>query len=318
MRRIAVMLILPLLAAAALVGCGSSSSTSAASPTVSVSGAFGKAPTVKIPAKKASAQLAVNTLVHGTGPALTANEAFVGNYALYVWNGTSHRLLNSTFPKNTPILFSGQLLPGMEKALTGEKVGSRVLAVIPPKDAFGAQGNPQAGIKGTDTLVFVVDVIKAFSGNEAAAGQQVSHGGKGLPKVSAPAASAPAITMPSGQPPARLVTKTLIKGTGPAIVKGQTVVVQYVGAIWKSGKVFDSSWRRHQPFGFTIGASPGQVIPGWDQGLVGQPVGSRVLLSIPPADGYGKTGNTQAGIKGTDTLVFVVDILGAFGGSPTS
>src|SRR6266568_2147122 len=268
MRRIAVMLTLPLLAAAALAGCGGSSPASSASAVVSVSGAFGKVPAVKIPAKKASGQLAVKTLVHGSGPSLTSNEAFVGNFALYVWNGTSHRLLNSTFPKNTPILFSGQLLPGMEKALTGEKVGSRVLAVIPPKDAFGASGNPQAGIKGTDTLVFVVDLIKAFAGSEAA----------------------------SGQP----------------------VVVQYVGAIWKTGKVFDSSWKRHQPFGFTIGATPGQVIPGWDQGLVGQPVGSRVLLSVPPADGYGKTGNTQAGIKGTDTLVFVVDILGTFGGTPAA
>ncbi|HEY5987818.1 MAG TPA: FKBP-type peptidyl-prolyl cis-trans isomerase, partial [Streptosporangiaceae bacterium] len=265
MRRIAVTLTLPLLAAAALTACGGSSSTSAASPTVSVSGAFGKAPSVKIPAKKASAQLTVKTLVRGTGPALTSNEAFVGNYALYVWNGSSHRLLNSTFTKNTPILFSGQLLPGMEKALTGEKVGSRVLAVIPPKDAFGAQGNPQAGIKGTDTLVFVVDLIKSFTGSETATGRQVSHGGNGLPKVSASATSAPAIKMPSGQPPGRLVAKTLVKGTGPAIGKGQTVVVQYVGAIWKTGKVFDTSWGR-QPFGFTIGATPGQVIPGWDQG----------------------------------------------------
>jgi peptidylprolyl isomerase len=51
------------------------------------------------------------------------------------------------------------------------------------------------------------------------------------------------------------------------------------------------------------------VIPGWDKGLVGQTAGSRVMLSIPPAEGYGKSGASQAGIKGTDTLVFVVDIL---------
>ena len=61
------------------------------------------------------------------------------------------------------------------------------------------------------------------------------------------------------------------------------------------------------------GASPSQVIPGWDKGLAGQTVGRRVMLVIPPADGYGKTGSPQAHIKGTDTLVFVVDILGAFG-----
>ena len=97
------------------------------------------------------------------------------------------------------------------------------------------------------------------------------------------------------------------------MAEGDTVVVQYVGAIWRNGYVFDSSWKRSQPFGFTIGASPSQVILGWDKGLVGQTVGSRVMLVIPPADGYGKTGSPQAHIKGTDTLVFVVDILGAFG-----
>ena len=98
------------------------------------------------------------------------------------------------------------------------------------------------------------------------------------------------------------------------MAEGDTVVVQYTGVNWRTGQVFDASWKHgtRQPFGFTIGASPSQVILGWDKGLVGQTVGSRVLLVIPPADGYGKTGSPQAHIKGTDTLVFVVDILGAF------
>ena len=100
------------------------------------------------------------------------------------------------------------------------------------------------------------------------------------------------------------------------MTKGQTVVTQYVGEIWRTSKVFDSSWSRGEPFGFTIGATPSQVITGWDKGLIGQTVGSRVMLVVPPGDGYGKTGSSQAGIKGTDTLVFVVDILGAV--SPAS
>src|ERR1019366_1746039 len=173
------------------------------------------------------------------------------------------------FTTKAPALFSGQLLPGLETALEGKKMGSRVLAVIPPAQGYGKTGNSQAG-------------------------------------------AAPTITIPkSGKPPAGLVTKTLIKGSGPVVAKGQTVVTQYVGEIWRTSKVFDSSWSRGEPFGFTIGATPSQVITGWDKGLVGQTVGSRVMLVVPPADGYGKTGSTQAGIKGTDTLVVVVDILGA-------
>jgi FKBP-type peptidyl-prolyl cis-trans isomerase len=281
-----------------------------------VSGSFGKTPDVTIPAAKADSKLDVQTLVHGSGPALGHTDAFVGNYAIYLWSGTSHKLLQSTFKTGgKPTLFSGTLLPGLETALIGKKMGSRVLAVIPPKEGFGTSGNSQAGIKGTDTLVFVVDMIKDFSGTAAATGQQVSNGGGSLPTVTAAAAAgaAPTIKMPKGNPPANLTTKVLIKGTGPVVASGDMVVVQYTGAIWRNGYVFDSSWKRSQPFGFTIGASPSQVILGWDKGLVGQTVGSRVMLVIPPVDGYGKTGSPQAHIKGTDTLVFVVDILGAFG-----
>jgi peptidylprolyl isomerase len=318
MRRIAVISALPLLAAVALAGCGGSSSNSSATPSVTVAGSFGKAPAVNIPSEKAGSKLAVKTLVHGSGQPLARADAFIGNYAIYLWSGTSHKLLQSTFKTGgKPTLFSGSLLPGLETALIGQKMGSRVLAVIPPKEGFGTRGDAQAGIKGTDTLVFVVDMIKDFAGNASATGQQVSNGGSGLPTVTAGAAgTAPAIKVPSGNPPANLTTKVLIKGTGPTVAAGDTVVVQYVGAIWRNGYQFDSSWKRSQPFGFTVGASPSQVIAGWDKGLVGQTVGSRVMLVIPPADGYGKTGSPQAHIKGTDTLVFVVDILGAFGASP--
>ena len=313
MRRIAVLTALPLLAVGVLAGCGGSSNSSSSAASVTVSGTFGKAPDVTIPAQKADSKLDVKTLVHGSGPVLGRTDAFVGNYAIYLWSGTSHKLLQSTFKAGaTPTLFSGTLLPGLETALIGQKMGSRVLAVIPPKDGFGTSGNSQAGIKGTDTLVFVVDMIKDFSGTASATGQQVSQGGGSLPTVAAAAGAAPTIKMPKANPPKNLTTKVLIKGTGPAVAPGQTVVVQYVGAIWRNGYVFDSSWKRSQPFGFTIAASPSQVIPGWDKGLTGQTVGSRVMLAIPPADGYGKTGSPQAHIKGTDTLVFVVDILGAF------
>lgn len=316
MRRIAVLLSVPLLATAALAGCGSSSSS--ASPAVSVSGHFGANPKITIPDQTAGNKLTVKTLIQGSGPALGKTDAFVGNYAVYIWSGKTHKLAESTFASKSPALFSGQLLPGLQTALQGKKMGSRVLAVVPPAQGYGKSGNSQAGVSASDTLVFVVDMIKEFANNASAAGSHVTNGGGSLPSVSAKPGAAPTITMPSGhQPPTSLVTKTLIKGSGAPVQKGQTVVTQYVGAIWRTGKVFDSSWSRNQPFGFTIGATPSQVITGWDKGLVGQTVGSRVMLIVPPADGYGKTGSSQAGIKGTDTLVFVVDILGAIspGGS---
>src|SRR5262249_51946282 len=135
-----------------------------------------------------------------------------------------------------------------------------------------------------------------------------------LPAVTTAATkAAPTIKIPKSNPPKNLTTKVLIKGTGPAMAPSDTIVVQYTGAIWRNSYGFNSSWKRSQPFGFTIAASPRQAIPGWDHGLAGQTVDSRVMLIIPPADGYGKTGSPQAHIKETDTLVFAVNILGAFG-----
>ena len=319
MRRIAVLAALPLLATIALAGCGGSSSSSASSA-VTVTGGFGKSPVVKIPSEKAADKLKVTTLVRGSGQALSKADAFVGNFAIYLWSGSSHKLLQSTFKTGTPTLFSGQLLPGLETALVGQKMGSRVVAVIPPAEGFGKSGDPQAGIKPTDTLVFVVDMLHDFGPKASVSGQQASAG-KGLPTVTDTTGAAPTVKIPSGKAPTSLVSKVLIKGTGPAVAEGDTVVVQYTGVNWRTGQVFDASWKHGtagQPFGFTIGASPSQVIPGWDKGLAGQTVGTRVLLVIPPADGYGKTGNAQAGIKGSDDLVFVVDVLGAFNAHSTA
>ena len=317
MRRFLALIAIPLLACVVLAGCGSSKSTassssssssSGANSSVTATGSFGKAPTVTIPKAKAGSNLAIKTVIQGSGTALTKSDALAANFVLYFWDGTSSSLKANTFTSN-PTVIGGTMLPGLESALIGQKVGSRVLAVIPPAQGYGTSGNSQLGITGSTTLVFVIDVLKSYADTAGATGSQVSHGGGTLPTVSAKAGSAPTLTFPSSSPPSGLVTTTLVKGNGPKVAKGDYVIAQYVGYIWRTKKAFGSSWSSGSPFGFVIGASPEQVIPGWDKGLVGQTVGSRVMLSIPPAEGYGKAGQSQAGIKGTDTLVFVVDII---------
>jgi FKBP-type peptidyl-prolyl cis-trans isomerase len=323
-RRVAALAITSLLAAAITAGCASSTSSSHAAASASSSassagdtytsvtatGEFGKAPTVTIPSKAGSGALYTKTLIQGTGPALTTSQSLLGNFVLYDWSGKTHKLIGSTYSDGVPTLFTGSLLPGLETALEGQKVGSRVLAVIPPKDAFGTAGNSQIGVAANDTVVFVVDLVKTFSNTEGVTGAQTSNGGGALPTVTAGAAGkGPTITIPSTAAPKTLQVKTLIKGTGPAVKKGNYLVVQYTGVNYRTKKVFDSSWSRSEPFATVIGE--GQVIPGWDTGLVGQTVGSRVLLVIPPKEGYGTAGSSSAGIKGTDTLVFAVDIISA-------
>ncbi len=320
MRRAAALAFIPLLAAAAVAGCGSSSSSqpaaSASYKSVTVSGTFDKSPAVNIPKASGTGDLYTKTVIQGSGAKLTSTEGVCGNYVAYDWSGKTSRLLGSSYKDGTPSLFVGAQNPGLaatlQSALIGQKLGSRVLAVVPPKDAFGSAGDAQAGIGGTDTLVFVIDTLSKFS-TTSVPGTQASNGGGAQPTVTPPAATStagPTIKIPAKvNPPKTLQVKPLIKGKGAVVKSGQEVAVQYTGVNWRTGKVFDSSWSRKTPWITPIGV--GQAIKGWDSGLVGQTIGSRVLLVIPPADGYGSAGAAQAGIKGTDTLVFVVDILAA-------
>ena len=323
MRRFLALIAVPLLACLVLAACGgsakstassSSSATSSAGSSpgantaVTASGAFDKTPKVTIPKATPGNSLTVRTLIQGSGTTLTKSDALAANFVLYFWQGKSSSLKANTFT-SSPTVIGGTMLPGLESALIGKKVGSRILAVIPPAQGYGTSGNSQLGITGSTTLVFVIDVLKSYADTAGATGSQVSNGGGNLPTVSAKSGTAPTLTFPSSGPPSALVSKTLVKGNGATVAKGELVVAQYAGFIWRTKKVFGSSWSSGSPFGFTIGASPEQVIPGWDKGLVGQTIGSRVMLSIPPAQGYGSSGASQAGIKGNDTLVFVVDII---------
>jgi peptidylprolyl isomerase len=125
--------------------------------------------------------------------------------------------------------------------------------------------------------------------------------------TSGPLASEPKITPPSGPAPSTLVKKDLITGTGTEAKSGDTVSVNYVGVLYKGGKIFDASWKRKEPFSFTLGE--GKVIAGWEKGVPGMKVGGRRELIIPAAEAYGATGSPPT-IPANAPLVFVIDLLG--------
>ena len=289
---------------------GSSSSASAALKNVKVTGDVGAKPTVTLASKPTTVTKASTVVVKpGNGPVITKGQRVTVDYLLL--NGKDGKEADTSFGKTQAnfVADPARLMPGLANGMIGQKVGSRVLLGVPPAEGFGAQGNPQLGFTKDDTLLFVLDLKAARTPLAKATGTAVTPP-KGLPTVAYDAKGVPTITVPKTAAPKKLVVQQLIKGTGPAVKSGQTLSAAYAGVIWNTGKQFDSSYRSGALLERPIGV--GQLVPGFDKGIVGQPVGSRVLLVLPPAEGYGKQGQAQAGIKGTDTLVFVVDILDAF------
>lgn len=259
-----------------------------------------------------STEVEKKVLTPGTGTAATQKDV-VGVRA-QIFNGTSGKLLDDGFTAKRPVesfrLSRPDLVQGFIKGLVGSQKGSRIAFTIPPKDAFGEQGNPQLGVTGKDTIVVVADVADVRTPLTQVDGTQTASPA-GLPTVEFKdgPTKAPTVTVPTTAAPTKTEQATLIEGTGATVTAGQTITAQYHGVLWRDGSVFDSSWQRGTAADFPIGV--GQVIPGWDKTLVGKKVGSRVLLVIPAADGYGTKGTPDGKIKADDTLVFVVDILDA-------
>lgn len=128
-----------------------------------------------------------------------------------------------------------------------------------------------------------------------------------LPTATGSFGDKPVLTFSDAPASGELEVEPLVLGEGDVVEAGDEIEVDYLGQVW-GGRIFDSSYDRGAPVRFPIGV--GAVIRGWDEALVGASVGSRVLISIPPHLGYGPRGMPQAGIGGTDTLVFVVDVRG--------
>ncbi|MFL6165040.1 MAG: FKBP-type peptidyl-prolyl cis-trans isomerase [Ornithinibacter sp.] len=286
--------------------------TSSASSAVTVKGSDpAKEPTVTVKAPMTVTKTGSDVVVDGTGPVVGQDDLI--SIQAVILNGRDGKVAHSTWKTGAVGLDLGaqDLFPSFKSQLAGKKIGSRVVITSTPADAFGDTGNEAIGVKKDDPVVFVVDLKGSTKALKEATGTAVAPKA-GLPTVKMTAGKPAVITVPKGaKAPAKTIVQPLIQGTGNTVEKGQTVRVAYTGALLKDGTVFDSSASRpEQPyFDFPIGAQ--QVIKGWDNGLQGQKVGSRVLMVIPPADGYGAAGSPPK-IKGNESLVFVVDILAAF------
>ncbi|MGA5315968.1 FKBP-type peptidyl-prolyl cis-trans isomerase [Streptomyces pseudogriseolus] len=276
-------------------------------PAITAGTKFGEKPTVAKGSGEPSKDLAVKTVIAGGGRTIAENDFVVANYLGQVWS--TAKVFDNSYDRKQPLaiqLAQGTVIDGWRYGLVGRKTGSRVQMAIPPTWGYGDQGNAQAGIKGTDTLVFVVDVEDTFNARSSAKGTDVAQDNIDLPKVGTNTdGKAPSIEVPDAAAPKKLVANYVIEGDGAKVGAEDSVLVQYKGVLWDGGKEFDSTYGRGQLTSFSLQ----QVVKGWAQGLTGKKVGSRVLIVIPPELGYGDNPPQGSGIQKDSTLVFSVDIL---------
>jgi peptidylprolyl isomerase len=270
---------------------------------VTVTGSYGKAPKVKVDSPWAIDKTRTKVLQTGNGPVVGEGQSVEVNY--YGVNGRTGKTFDESFSRGQPIAFSlAQVVPGFSKGLVGQRQGSRVLIAMPGKDGYDPMGgNPQAGIEVGDTLIFVVDVVGGqLSGPKGTTVQPKA----GLPTVTEKGGK-PEITIPESAPPTALEVQPLIKGKGKKVGANDTITFNYLWVRWSDGKVLEQTYG-----GQPASAELSGLLPGMAKGLEGQPVGSRVLLVIPPADGY-PDGNATPSVKPGETLVILVDLLFAQG-----
>jgi len=308
-RRLALLLVAPLLLTLAACGEDSSKSTESGGglDTVTIEGDLGSSPKVTWDGPLEVTKVETKTVITGDGPKVETGDQVLTH--LWIGNGFTQEKALDTYDEGAPELITvdDQVLEIFRDAMEGQAIGSRVAVAAPAKDAFGENGNPTLGIGNEDSVLIIADLVSDVLEEPTGTEKEVPDW---TPKIVEKDGVPESLDFTDAPAPApRLRIAPLVQGEGAKVKKGQTIVVNYLGQVYDGEAPFDSSFSRGAPTSFKIGV--GQVIKGWDDALVGRAVGSRVLLSIPPDLGYGEAGNKDAGIKGTDTLYFVVDILAA-------
>lgn len=277
MRRVSALLLLPILISLSW-GNVASAAQGHAAVFPSVNGSFDHAPTITFPAVSAPTTLEDKVLHAGSGSKVVKGELLVANYVGQIWRG---KVFDSSFTRAEPAAFPigvGAVIPGWDKVLVGMRLGSRVLLVLPPSNAYGASGNSGAGITGKDTIVFVIDLISTY-------GKTVGGDPKATPVSSTPAGISvtgtlgkkPTVTIAKKTPQPKAVSlKVLDRGRGAKITAG-LVVSQLVVTDW-TGKIVQSTWTTGQPEGDPVGDPSNTSV--LDK-LIGVRIGSRVLLELP-------------------------------------
>lgn len=302
-RRFVAALAVPLLIASAAACGGEESGEAGAVPAVSWED--GKKPEIDAGVGDPPGKLQVKVLKKGDGRTIEKADFVTAHYAGQTWKGkpfddSYQRKLPSGFPIGV-----GGVIDGWDKGLIGKAVGSRLELVIPPEMAYGDTPPQGSAIGKGDTLVFTIDIKEAVP--MAPHGRKVPQNDPALPQVGVNTDhKAPGITVPEGAPaPEKLVSSTVIEGDGEKVSAEDTVLVNYRAVEWARPEAEVSTWEGNPAAQMPRGPQevPVARMPGWEEGLVGEKVGSRVLIVVP------KSEFPQEQRQKASDVVMVVDIM---------
>ncbi len=225
-------------------------------------------------------------------------------------NGRTGKEFDNSFTNKTPMTLSlneKTSLPGFKEGLVGQQIGSRVLVAVPAKDGAALlQSAETLGLKKDDTMVFLFDLLAKIP---VEATGKAKKAPSNLPKLTYTKDGKPSKFVKTAKTD-KSVSKTsvsvLIQGDGEKIKAGQTVTVHYLGQKYPAGEVFDESWTTGPR---PISLAEGAAIPCWTDKLVGQTIGSRVILVCSTDDAYGQSAKEQNRPDGP--LIFAIDLLDA-------
>lgn len=290
------------LAIAALTGCTGSSPSD-----LTISGDFGGALTFESGFPVSDPGGKVEVVEQGDKP-VTEGDTLLARRT--VFNGETGEQLVAQAAV-LPIELVDEDPEWLRKIVSTTGVNQRSVIIAELAEVYGEGVGEQVGMSDSAPLVIVDDVLAVVPNKANGTDQDLPAG---FPTVKLAKNGQPTITLPEGDAPGELMIAATKVGDGATVAAGDDVVVQYQGTIWRTGEVFNQSWGSRIPASFNTEA----VVPGFKSALVGQTVGSQVVVIIPPDQGYGSGGNSNAGIEGTDTLVFVVDILAVLPALPAA
>lgn len=276
---------------------------------VSADGTFAKDPKATFPTPLVASSTEVAEIDAGDGEVIGRGQ--IVDFQLTLLNGkTGEVLAASSYDPAQPVRRTvAEGSDALGQMIQCSRVGSRIVAVSPFGELLPGSDPAEAGLAATDAIVVVIDVERAFLAKANGVDQLPSAG---FPSIVLAPSGQPGFTFASGSTPTDYSWAVLKQGNGAIVEDGDQAVIHFSGVVWGGSSPYYSSWDAGNPLTVTASSlddDPAGLPSGWAKALIGQKVGSQVIVIIPPSEGY-PTGSAPTGVVDGDTLVIVFDILG--------